>query len=158
MLTPGKVSGLSRSNSVRKLGIKRPSHWMARLVSVLTWTTGCGEYVGNVLEGNPVLQQVFSCNHELTRLWNATGEDSLPPIGMFDDPWVRRTVQVDRDLLNPLVQNRIREEAKSGPANLWCMSHPRGYVYTGAAAERRNSYLGTITWGRRWTARAIRSR
>ena len=87
---------------------------MARLVSVLASTKGHGAYVGEVPTGSPVLQQVFSFNNELTRLWNASGEVYQTPLTMFDDLWVRRTMKLDQDLLNPLVQKRIREEARSG--------------------------------------------
>ena len=141
LFTPEKVIGASRPLTARKRGIKRPSHWMARLASVLAWTTRYGEHFGSVSGGSPVLQQVFSSNHELTRLWNAAGEIASPPLGMFQDPWVRRTVQVDQDLLNPLVHNRIREEAKSGPANIWYMSPPAA---TFAPVQRLNG--GTRTW------------
>ena len=91
--------------------------------------------------GSPVLQQVFSFQNELSHLWTQWGELAQPPFGMFEDPWVRRTVAVDNGLLNPLVQRRIREEARSEPANLWYLTLPST---TFAPVQRLNG--GTRTW------------
>lgn len=70
-----------------------------------------------------VLQEVFAGVGRITEEWRRTGH-AQEPIEVFNQPHLKQGYRPEHDLLRPEVQTKVRQEAITGPANVWWIAAP----------------------------------